>query len=220
MESKFKQPHWISEFFATGLLEHTHLSHASMALGSVSIDNSPCKICEGMTSTTASAFASLAMVTAVRSGGVTAEQLAKVFRIPHDDTARTLSVTSQLIKQNADSSLSRNVSTNDHAIRYRCIKSAFFMDTLFATKSAKSTRDNICAQRFVLDKGFVALYPMKDQRSFLLALKQFAKDVGAPEVLVCDSHPPQKKRDVKEFLHTNWHYLACSQSGNTMGQPC
>ena len=41
---------------------------------------------------------------------------------------------------------------------------------------------------------------MKDQRSYFLALKEFAKDVGAPDVLVCDSHPTQKKREVKEFL--------------------
>ena len=34
---------------------------------------------------------------------------------------------------------------------------------------------------------------MKDQRSYFLALKEFAKDVGAPDVLVCDSHPTQKK---------------------------
>ncbi len=188
--------------FATGLLECTHLSHASMALESISINNSPCKIFEEMTSAIASAFASLAVVTAGRSGGVTA-----VFCIPHDNAAWTLSMISQLFKQNADSSLSRNVSTNDCAIRYRHIKSAFFTDTLFATKNAKSTCDNICAKIFVSDKGFVALYPMKDQQSYFLALKQFAKDVVAPEVLVCHSQPTQKKQDVKEF---------CTQIGTTL----
>jgi hypothetical protein len=135
----------------------------------------------------------LAAITAGKSGGVTVEQLAKVFCIPHDNAACTLTITSQLIKHNADSSLSRNVSRNNRAIHYRCIKSSFFTNTLFAMKSAKSIRGNICAQIFVLDKGFVALYPMKDQRGYLLVLKQFAKDVGAPDVLVCDSHPTQKK---------------------------
>jgi hypothetical protein len=72
-------------------LEHTHLSHAAMALGSLSIDNSPCEIFEGKTSTIASAYASLAAVTAGRSGGVTAEQLAKVFCIPHDNAVRDFS---------------------------------------------------------------------------------------------------------------------------------
>jgi hypothetical protein len=60
---------------------------------------------------------------------------------------------------------------------------------------------------FVSDLGFVALYPMKDQQSYLLELKQFAKDVGAPEMLVCASHPTQRKWDIKEF---------CIQFGTTL----
>ena len=41
---------------------------------------------------------------------------------------------------------------------------------------------------------------MKDQQSYILALKEFAKDVGASEVLVCDVHLTQKQHVVKEFL--------------------
>ncbi len=63
--------------------------------------------------------------------------------------------------------------------------STFFSDTLFATKKAKSLQGNTCAQLFVSDKGFVAVYPMWLQSEYLLALKQFAKDVSVPEVLVC-----------------------------------
>ena len=62
-------------------------------------------------------------------------------------------------------------------------------------------RGNTCAQVFVSDKDFVALYPMRDTKSYFSLLKVFAKDVGAPEVLVCDSHPTQKKCEVREFLH-------------------
>ena len=61
------------------------------------------------------------------------------------------------------------------------------------TGKAKSTRRNICVQLFVSDKGFVAVYPMKATRHFSSALRMFAKDVGAPEVLVADSHPMQEK---------------------------
>jgi hypothetical protein len=60
---------------------------------------------------------------------------------------------------------------------------------------------------FVLDKGFVALYPMKHQHDYFLALDQFAKDVGAPNVLVCDPHPAQTKQEVREF---------CTQIGTTL----
>jgi hypothetical protein len=49
----------------------------------------------------------------------------------------------------------------------------------------------------------VALYPMKDPRSYFIALKEFAKDVSVPEVLVCDANLTQKKWEVKEFLIQN-----------------
>jgi hypothetical protein len=48
---------------------------------------------------------------------------------------------------------------------------------------------------------------MKKQQEVYLALKQFAKEVGAPEVLVCDPHPAQVKREVHEF---------CTQIGMTL----
>jgi hypothetical protein len=83
--------------FATGLMERAHISHALMAMGCVSIDNSPCEIFEELESTLCNAFVSLAAVTAGCSGGVSAEHLSKIFCIPHDDAARILLVMSQLV---------------------------------------------------------------------------------------------------------------------------
>jgi len=57
----------------------------------------------------------------------------------------------------------------------------------------------ICAQLVVSDKGFVAFYPMRKQQEVYLAMKKFVKEVGAPDVLVCDPHPAQIKREVREF---------------------
>jgi hypothetical protein len=130
-----------------------------------------------------------------------------VWSIPHEDAVRTLQLTTQRLRHNADSSLSRNFGTNDRAVRYKKLKSYFFSDTLFVTGKAKSSRGNICAQLFVSDKGFVTIYPMQHQRDYFLALRQFAKEVGAPEVLVCDPHPTQTQRKVKEF---------CTQIGTTL----
>ncbi len=70
----------------------------------------------------------------------------------------------------------------------------------FVTSAAKSSRGNICAQLFVSDRSFVAFYPMKKQQNVHLVVKEFAKEVGAPEVLVCDPHPAQIKREVREFF--------------------
>ena len=96
--------------------------------------------------------------------------------------------------------MARNFGTNDRMLRYKRIKSHFFTDTFFVTDKAKSTRGNTCMQLFVSDKGFVAVYPMVAVKEYIHALRQFAKDVGAPEVLVADLHPTQKKKEVKAFL--------------------
>ena len=72
---------------------------------------------------------------------------------------------------------------------------------------AKSLCGNTCAQIFVSDKDFVALYPMKKESEYFLALKEFLKDVGAPDVLVCDLAKTQKKQEVKDF---------CTQIGTTL----
>jgi len=138
-------------------------------------------------------FATIAAVSAGRSKGVNAKHLVKVWCIPHDEAAQTLRVTSQSLRHDPDSSLSRNVGTNERAVRYRKIKRFFFSDTLFVTGTAKSSRGNICAQLFESNKGFVAIYPMKKQSDYFLALKQFAKDIGALDILVCDPHTAQTK---------------------------
>ena len=48
---------------------------------------------------------------------------------------------------------------------------------------------------------------MKLQRDYPEALRQFAKDVGAPEILVCDPHPSQESFEVKNF---------CNKIGTTL----
>jgi hypothetical protein len=194
--------------FAAVIAEQAHMSHVSISVGSISIDDSACDIFEAnLSAQLDTAFAMTAAVSAGRSKGVNAELFAKVWCIPHDEAAQTLKVTTQSLQHDPDSSLSRNVGTNNRAVRYRKIKSFFFSDTLFVTGTGKSSQGNICAQLFVSDKGFVAIYPMTKQSDYFLALKQFAKDVGAPDVLVCDPHPAQTKREVREF---------CTQIGTTL----
>jgi hypothetical protein len=148
--------------FAAQVTENAHVSHAAMAFRSVAKDDDACEIFEARVSEMlVMAFATIQAVSAGRSKGVSAEHLEKVWCIPHDDAACTLGVTTQSLCHNTDSSLSRNVGTNDQAKRYRKIKSYFFMVTLFVMGAAKSSRGHICAQLFVSDKGFVAFYPMK-----------------------------------------------------------
>ena len=167
----------------------------AMALGSVTVNNSACELFDAPDGDSL-----ISAVTAGKPGGVSAERLAKLFSIPFDDAVRTLAVTTQLNRQTADSSLSRNFGTNDRMVRYTQLDSTFFTDTMYVTAKAKSTRGNTCAQLFVSSKAFLIGYPMRDTKSYLNSLKTFAKEVGAPRTLVCDAHPTQTKREVRDFL--------------------
>jgi hypothetical protein len=81
--------------------------------------------------------------------------------------------------------LSKNYGTNDRMLRCKRIKDNFYMDTFFAIKKGgKSSRRHTCCQLFVTDKGFVYVVPMKRKGETLLAMKQFAKDIGPPDAFV------------------------------------
>ena len=185
------------EFFSKQVCAKAKASHIAMALGSVTSNTSECELFVEQPPDVA---ASVSGITAGKSGGVSAERLATVLSIGHDDAARTLSVTTQLNRQSADSSLSRNFGTTDRRQRYKRLNSTVFTDTVYVTAKARSTRGNICSQVFVTDKSFLETYPMKDTKSYINVLKTFTKEVGVPDVLVCDAHPTQKKREVRDYL--------------------
>ena len=156
-------------YFTAILDDQAMISKLSMAVGSTTFDNAACDVFEARVPARVPIWdINASAISAGRSHGVTADHLSKIWRIPFDDAARTLEVTTQRIRQNPDSSLSRNASTNDRAVRYRRV-SKFFTDTLFATKWAKSLRGNTCAQIFVSDKDFCAIYPMKKESEYILA---------------------------------------------------
>ena len=74
------------------------------------------------------------------------------------------------------------------------------MDTFFATKKGgQSSRGHICCQLFVTDKGFIYVVPMKRKSEVLLSIKQFAKEVGAPDSFVADMSGEQMSSEVKKF---------------------
>ena len=58
-------------------------------------------------------------------------------------------------------------------------------------------------QIFVSDKGFVKVYPMTSENEFPVALREFAKDVDAREVLVADPHRLNKSKKVQAFCKKN-----------------
>ena len=74
--------------------------------------------------------------------------------------------------QDADSNLSRALSSNDQMLRYKCINSFLSTDTFFGKKSA---RRYIRTQLFVSDKGFVKVNGMKIKDQLPQALGFFTK---------------------------------------------
>ena len=120
--------------------------------------------------------------------GISPETLSKVWRIDLETAKKTINVTSQNCNRTSNPAFTRNYSTNDRMLRYKRIHQYFFMDTFFATsKGGKSTRGHTCVQLFVTDKGFIHVIPMKRKSEVLQAVKQFSKEIGAPDAIICDS---------------------------------
>jgi hypothetical protein len=66
------------------------------------------------------------------------------------------------------------------------------------------TTDNLLgpfSQLFVTDKGFIYVVPMAKEADILKAVKQFAKEVGAPEALICDTARAQLSKDIQKFCN-------------------
>ena len=145
------------------------------------------------------------MVSAVHVGknkNIKANHLSKIWRIDEDTARKTIDITSQHCMRKSDPKLSRNYGTNDRMLRYKHLNEYFFMDTLFATKTAhKSSRGHTCMQLFVTDKGFVYVVPMKKESEVLPAIKQFAKAIGAPDAIICDASRAQTSQKVRQFLN-------------------
>jgi hypothetical protein len=159
--------------FSAAISNQAIISHISMSLGSTTADDSACEVftskCSINDLTSSLTLPVIASISAGRSQGVMPEHLSKIWRIPFDDAVKTLAMTTQLIQQSPDSLLSHSAGTNDRAVRYQKLRSKFFIDTMFATKKAKSLSGNTCCQVFVSDNDFF-LYILcnRNQNTLLL----------------------------------------------------
>lgn len=141
-------------------------------------------------------------ISAGKSRGVKAEHLSKIWKIDVDTARRTLDVTTQHSRHKDNPKLARNYGTNDRMLRYKRVNEYFFTDTFFATKKGgRSSRGHTCCQLFVTDKGFVYVIPMRAKSDVMQAVKQFAKEVGAPDAIICDAAREQIKLELRKFLN-------------------
>ena len=89
-----------------------------MALGSVTKDDFGCELFEMIKSAVAEEISAIVAVTADSTAGVSAEHLSKIFRISHEEAEKTITATSQLNRQDGNTSLSPNFNTNDCMLQY------------------------------------------------------------------------------------------------------
>ena len=194
--------------FADALIENATIGHISSAMGSTApflndilFDDDDLCGKQQDEEIDMDAFFSSSSTTASQPKGITAEKLSKVWKIDLEEAKKTVKVTTQHRKHSDNPNLTRNYSTNDRMLRYRRINRHFFMDTFFAAaKAGKSTRGHTCMQLFVTDKGFVYVVPMASKKDVPLALKLFAKEIGAPDAIIADASGEQTSKEVKAFL--------------------
>ena len=189
--------------FAQALNSETEVSKFKASIGSTESHVTPILFPSGKPEFTHvdSMQAEIDAAQASKPHKVSSQFLSKIWHIKPDLAAKALDQSTHLQRQGGDNDLSRLFSTNDRMLRYRRIKSQFFTDTFFVTATGKSTRGFTCAQLFVSDKGFVAIYPMKSKGDFEDALHQFCKEVGVPVSLVVDPSGEQTSKSVRKFCH-------------------
>ena len=132
--------------------------------------------------------------------GVKAPHLSKIWEIDIETARRTLKVTTQLRQQDTGS-LSQKLSKKDSMLQYKRINCAFFTDTYFVTSKALSTQGNTMMKRFVSDKGFVYIVPMKSRGEFHSSLKMFYKEIGVPLSLIIDPSGDHTSAKVTKMCH-------------------
>jgi hypothetical protein len=88
-----------------------------------------------------------------------------------------------------------------------CYITSVLMDTsswirsLLLRKLANHPDSNTCCQLFVTDKGYIYVVPMKSKIEVLQAIKQFAKETGAPNAIICDMAGEQTSQPLRKFCN-------------------
>ena len=140
-------------------------------------------------------------VHAERHEGVEVDHIYKVRIIDIEQVKDTLEITTHKSVRTNSPKIPRNYITNDCMIRYKRINEYFYMDNFFATKkSGKSMRQNIFCQIFVTYKGFVYVVPVKSKSDALKAVKQSAKEIGAPYSIIAYPSKEHKSKELRYLL--------------------
>ena len=59
----------------------------------------------------------------------------------------------------------------------------------------------MCCQLFIMDNGFVYMVPIQQNLEVLQAIKQLAKEIGAPTAIIADMGGEQMSQEVRKFCN-------------------
>ena len=85
-------------------------------------------------------------------------------------------------------------------LRYKRNNIQFFTETFFVPASGVSTSGNNCAQIFLSNKWFVAIYPIQSKGKFPDALHMLCKEAGVSLSITTDPYGEKTSRKFKKFF--------------------
>ena len=122
--------------------------------------------------------------------GVNPHDLATIWDINYKTAVNTIDCTTQNVIRTSDGpTLKTRYRTNDRMLRYPRTNCIMFMDTMFS--SVPSKNKYTCAQIMATEFSHVKIYPMTSQKEIAQVLKRYFKEVGVPNMIICDSHKSQ-----------------------------
>ena len=112
------------------LSDRMEFSKFAMAIGSTTANKGGCELfladLDNSSADITKAWTGIVSKTAGGPKGVTADMISNIWTISHKMSVKTIALTSQLNREGENTSLARNLGTNDCMLRYRRIKSHFF----------------------------------------------------------------------------------------------
>ena len=127
------------------------------------------------------------------------DALFRKWNIGLEAARNTSRVTTQVGVRTAVRPITRRFRTDMMTLKYRRLNTTIHSDTMMS--NVKSLKGNVCAQVFATE-NFVVVDPIPSKADAGKALKRFADDVGAPQVMVFDNAQEQlgKNSDFQKTL--------------------
>ena len=158
------------------LSDRMKFSNFAMAIVSMTANSGSCELFEAdMEAGVSQTRAEIGSTTADYLKGVMAETISKIWTIPHEMAEKTLCVTIQLNRQGENTSLARNLGTNDRMLRYRWIKSHFSLKP-FSSQARREARRATRACKFLSRVRVLSRFILRNQRAD--TLQRYANYLG------------------------------------------